>query len=239
MQTEETRAPIDTPSFVEDRAPGSGSVGRSGSGVRGRERTNARWLADLRSDGSGRERATGDLAEYLHAGLARALGSADNVRPSDLEDFVQDALIRILEAIGSFRGESRFTTWAMTIALRAAYSELRKRRSAHVSLSDVETYARVVGSGGLHVASRAEREVQRDDLLEALRRAIMEELTERQRTVILAVLRGATSNRIAEMLGSNRNAVYKVYHDARKKLRAALTDAGFTATDVRAVLVEA
>jgi len=204
------------------------------------ERTNERWLDELRSSGLRRERAAHDLATYLRKGLGRALGRDAGVQDADLEDFTQDALIRILDALDAFRGESRFTTWAMTIAIRTAYTALRKRRSADVSLSDIEGHARVVDQELLaSPPNPPDGGVLRDDLYEALWGAITERLTDRQRTVILAEMKGVASERIAELLGSNRNAVYKVYHDARKNLRTALRDAGFTATDVRSILTEA
>lgn len=234
-RSEKSSRSIPTPSSTREPPARSGPAA-GGSRPDRTERTNACWTSDLCSSGRRREDAVDDLRDYLQAGLARSLGSADNVHPYDIEDFTQEALIRILEALDSFRGDSRFTTWAMTIALRAAYTVLRKRRSTDVSLSDVEAYGTVVGPDGLRMGGRADDDVQRNDLYEALRRAIAEALTERQRTVILADMRGATSNRIAEMLGSNRNAVYKVYHDARKNLRSALTEAGYTAGDVRAIL---
>jgi len=202
-------------------------------------RTNIRWVKDLRSGRrTTRDAALRDLSRYVQGGVARALGARGEVETSDLEDFTQEAIVRILGALDSFRGESRFTTWAMTIALRVAYTSLRKRRFADVSLEEIEEYAHVLGSASLDAANPVEREAERNDLLDALRRAIEERLTERQRTVVLAELRGVPSDRVAEILDSNRNAVYKVYHDARKNLRAALMEAGFTPSDVASFVTE-
>ena len=52
------------------------------------------------------------------AALGYALSSQSNTRQADLEDFVQDALLKILAALDTFRGESLFTTWAQNIAVR-------------------------------------------------------------------------------------------------------------------------
>ena len=65
-------------------------------------------------------------------------------------------------------------------------------------------------------------------------RVIAEDLTERQRTAILAELRGVPTIEIAERMGTNQNALYKLVHDARKKLRRALLDAGFSESELRA-----
>ena len=60
-----------------------------------------------------------------------------------LEDVVQDALVRILERLPQFEGRSRFLTWAMSVAIRVAMSELRRRKWKDVSLDQV------VEGGGL------------------------------------------------------------------------------------------
>ncbi len=178
-----------------------------------------------------------DLADYVRGGLAKALLGSSNVDEADLDDFAQDGMVRILGGLDSFRGDSRFTTWAMAVALRAAYTTLRRRRSAHVSLTDVEDRADFASTPAMSV-SATDRSVEHSDLLDALQRAIRERLTDRQRTVVMAELQGVASERMADLLGTNRNALYKVYHDARRKLRRALQEAGFSAEDVRELLDE-
>ena len=65
------------------------------------------------------------------------------------------------------------------------------------------------------------------ELLETLRRAIVEELTELQRRVFVAIaLNQVPMDAFARELGSTRNAVYKTLFDARRKLRACLAAAG-------------
>ena len=90
------------------------------------ERTNQEWLAALR--GPGRDEALADLRALLVRGLGYALAGHPNVDDSALEDFAQDALLKILAGLDSFRGESRFTTWAQKIAVRVALTELRRHR---------------------------------------------------------------------------------------------------------------
>ena len=90
------------------------------------ERSNEEWLADLQ--GPGREDALGDLRALLVRGLRYAMADRPSVTEVDLEDFAQDALMKILNALDTFRGESRFTTWAQKIAVRVAFTELRRRR---------------------------------------------------------------------------------------------------------------
>ncbi len=199
-------------------------------------RTNSDWADDLGgADGPAKEAAVGTLRSYLRQGLQRVFANERAVQEPDLDDFTQEALVRILEAIDSFRGESQFTTWATAIALRVAYTHLRRRRYAHVSLEDIRGEAAYLTPQSPDTYD-PDRCVERDELLAALRLAIADCLTERQRTVILSELQGVASDRVADLLGTNRNAVYKVYHDARRKLRSALTEAGFTADDARGLL---
>lgn len=72
-----------------------------------------------------------------------------------------------------------------------------------------------------------------------LKRAIDERLTDRQRAAAMGELAGVPSEELAQRFGMNRNALYKLHHDARKKLLAALGEAGFDAEDVRSAFEEA
>ena len=71
-----------------------------------------------------------------------------------------------------------------------------------------------------------------------MQRVIKDQLTDRQRTALLAELKGMPQDEIARHLGSNRNAVYKLTHDARKKLKHGLEAAGYTAEDIVAAIAK-
>jgi RNA polymerase sigma-70 factor, ECF subfamily len=113
-------------------------------------------------------------------------------------------------------------------------SELRRRRWKDVSLDEV------VAGGGL-TPGRAivdepgpDAQWQREAILAAMHEVIRTGLTEKQRSALLAELRGMPQDEIARHLGSNRNAIYKLTHDARKRLKRGLEAAGFTAEDIGA-----
>ena len=216
---------------------GHPEAGRRTGSVRRPDRTNAEWIESLRDRPSdARDSALGDLGDFLRRALSRAFADSSSVQDADIDDFVQDALVRVLGSLDAFRGDSRFTTWATAIALRVAYSALRRRRSAHVSLDQLDESVVETPWNRTLPRNGADIEVERKDVIEALKAAVVERLTPRQRTVVLAELRGVASERTAELLGTNRNAVYKVYFDARKKLRAALTEAGHGAEQVAQLL---
>ena len=204
------------------------------------ERTNDEWLADLR--GPGRDRALDDLRTLLVRGLRYAMADRPSVTEADLEDFVQDALVKILDALDSFRGESRFTTWAQKIAVRVAFTELRRRRWADVSLHDLvsryedEDLTPVVLTDP---AASPEQRTTQQMMLEMVQRLIAEELTERQRQAITAAMVGGMPlDELARRMGTNRNALYKLIHDARQRLKARMIEEALSVEDVLAAFEE-
>jgi RNA polymerase sigma-70 factor, ECF subfamily len=89
---------------------------------------------------------------------------------------------------------------------------------------DAEDWDRLPGRFGFDPA----REAEWRDLLAALHRAVDEELTPRQRAVFVAiVVNGVPLDTLVIELASNRNAIYKMMFDARRKLRAALAANGY------------
>lgn len=167
------------------------------------------------------------LRVHVRRGLRRAIGGLSD---DDLDDFTHDAVVRVLQELPRFRGDSALTTWAMAVAVRVAFAALRRRRhQARRVACDSERVERAVAGA----ASDPTRGAERRHLLAVLRRAIDEQLTERQRVAVLGELEGTPSELLAARLGIARNAFYKLHHDARRKLRAALLQAGFSENDLR------
>ncbi|MEM7310681.1 MAG: RNA polymerase sigma factor [Planctomycetota bacterium] len=188
-----------------------------------RERSNAEWIAAL---GAGDEAAVGELGEYLRRTLAKVLRRS-GPSADDLADFAQEALVRVVAGLATFRGDAALPTWAAAVATRVAFTELRRRRAREAGRVAFDAAAEEARSpapdaGGL----------EREEVFGALRRAIASELTERQRTAVLAELRGVPSVEVAARLGTTQNALYKLTHDARKRLRAALLARGFDAGSI-------
>jgi RNA polymerase sigma-70 factor (ECF subfamily) len=198
-----------------------------------KDRSNEEWLIALQ--GPERDEALSDLRALLVRGLRYALVNRSDVDDQILEDFVQDALLKILENLGSFRGESRFTTWVQKIAVNVALTELRRLRWRDTSLDDlVQGYSLDFVPELLvdRSAGPDQQAVQRL-FLEALRRLIATELTEKQRQALVAVrIRGMPLQEVAHRMGTNRNALYKLLHDARQKLKNAMAAEGLSSEDV-------
>ena len=199
-------------------------------------RSNAEWLDDLR--GPGREDALAGLRVLLLRGLRHALDDRPRLGDADMEDFVQEALLKILANPDSFEGRSRFTTWARKIAVRVALSDLRRRRWRDISIDDLVAQ---YDEGDFTPAVLADQAGPPDQLaaqrmlLDTVVRLIDEELTDRQRQAPVAVvLAGMPLQEVADRMGTNRNALYKLLHDARQRLKRRLEDRGLTADGVLA-----
>jgi RNA polymerase sigma-70 factor (ECF subfamily) len=202
-----------------------------------KERTNEQWLAELRGPNSGR--AFADLYERLVRGLKAALGSYGSGVEANVGDFAQEALIKITGNLDSFRGESRFTTWAQKIAMNVALTELKRRRWRDVSLQDLFAQREAADRGPAAPQLTPEELALQNMVLRELQRMVDEELTDRQREAVVAVLlEGMPISEVARRMGTNQNALYKLLHDARKKLKRQMQAAGLSLQEVLATFEE-
>jgi RNA polymerase sigma-70 factor (ECF subfamily) len=191
------------------------------------------WTSDLTSDDSAlRDDAICDLRDMLFRGLRKSLSNSGRVDDAYLEDTVQEACVKILAKLGEFEGRSKFRTWAVTIAVRAAVSGMRKREWQNVSLESIRRDAEFDPQVAVDQSETVDQTNCRLEMLTKLKELIDSELTERQWTAITAMLRGMSLSQIADKLACNTNSVYKLIHDARKKLRSGLEAAGFTIDDL-------
>jgi RNA polymerase sigma-70 factor, ECF subfamily len=202
-----------------------------------RERTNEQWLTELR--GPNPDAALADLYDLLVRGLGAALGGDGGGVDANLGDFAQEALIKITANLDSFRGESRFTTWAKKIALNVALTELKRKRWRDVSLQELLARRGTADRGPADTGLTAEQLALRSTVLRELQRVVDEDLTGRQREAVVAVfLEGMPISEVARRMGTTQNALYKLLHDARKKLKRQMEAAGFSADEVLATFDE-
>ena len=196
-------------------------------------RENAIWMHDLRACGCVQAEAITDLRGLLFRGLAKSFQARGDIDQAFLEDVVQQALVHILDHLDQFQGRSRFTTWAMAITVRLAMSALRRKRWQDVSLESMtEPIERALALDRDDTTSPAQH-AEQHAIVETLRRLIDEALTDTQWMAMTAELGGMPLDEIARRMGSNVNAVYKLLHDARQRLKRGLETAGYAAEDVR------
>jgi RNA polymerase sigma-70 factor, ECF subfamily len=194
------------------------------------------WLQALHAQGDEHDAAVA----RLHALLLRAARfeidrrrrTQPHLRGNELDDIANeaaaDALISILRRLDDFRGASRFTTWAYKFALLEAAVKLRKRawQGREIPL-EPDTWD-IYPSAMLGPAATTEQ----SELLAAVQLGVKDALTPHQRTVLVALaVNGVPIDVLAERLNTNRGALYKTLHDARRKLRRHLLERGFALDD--------
>src|SRR5215211_461575 len=200
-----------------------------------RERTNEQWLAELRRPNP--SKALADLYDLLVRGLKAALGSYGGGVEANVGDFAQEALIKITGNLDSFRGESRFTTWAQKIAMNVALTELKRRRWR--VLTGPVRQREAADRGPAAPQLTPEELALQDMVLGELRRMVDEVLTDRQREAVVAVLlEGMPISEVASRMGTNQNALYKLLHDARRTLKRQMQAAGLSPQEVLAAFEE-
>jgi RNA polymerase sigma-70 factor, ECF subfamily len=193
---------------------------------------SAEWLRVLAGVGPQHESAVARLHEELLRIARREVarrGPRLAITGPELEDLAYqaaaDALLAVTGKISQFRGESRFTTWAYKFVIFEVSAKIGRHFWRRPSVPmDAEDWDRLPDRLGFDPARQAEWR----DLFAALRRAVDTELTQRQREVFAAlVLNDVPLDTLVAEFGSNRNAIYKMLFDARRKLRAALAANGY------------
>jgi RNA polymerase sigma-70 factor (ECF subfamily) len=192
----------------------------------------AEWVRVLGSAGPEREASLSRLHDLLLK-IARSelhrRGQQLQVAGPELDDLAYqaaaDALLAIVGKLDTFRGESRFTTWAYRFVIFEVSSKVGRHfwRNPGVPF-DKEDWDLLPDRFGLQPAHEAEWR----ELVRALHRAVDDELTPRQRQIFVAVaLNGVPLDAMVAELGTNRNAIYKTMFDVRRKLRANLVANGY------------
>ena len=209
-------------------------------------RNNETWLSDLRAEDARKEAALKDLhailLRILPVALSRWLPRTSSHFETFIEDTAQETILRVMDKLDSFQGRSKFTTWVYKIAVNIGLGELRLRKWKEISLDGLEESEQADEMPSERFAAETptpEGTLERKSVIEMVERLMMEELTPYQLKVMNAVaVQGAPLGVVAERLGSNRNALYKLIHDARLRLKSRLEREGFSAADLLAVFSE-
>lgn len=204
-------------------------------------RSNAEWLADLRAEAKMRDTALADLRAVIAAGLPYSLSGW--LPPSDpqfdalADDVAQETLLKVMAHLDSFEGRSQFTTWVQKIAVRVALTELRRRRWKDVSLDSLMTEKgeESMPLAPAHAAPDPARAAEQSEIMAVIQRIMTEELTEKQRMALVAArVNDMPIEEVARQMGMERNALYKLLHDARLRLKKRMEREGLTPEQVLA-----
>jgi RNA polymerase sigma-70 factor (ECF subfamily) len=191
------------------------------------------WVASLQASGRERDQAVGRLHELLLRAarfeVNRRRVTLPHLRGDDFDDLAMqsadDALVAVLAKLDSYRGESKFRTWAYKFALLEAAVKLRRRAWQGRELPLQPEAWSLFPAGRPSPEARAEH----SELFHELQKAISTELTPHQREVLVATtLNDVPIDVLAERLNTTRGALYKTLHDARHKLRGYLAAQGMS-----------
>jgi RNA polymerase sigma-70 factor (ECF subfamily) len=203
-------------------------------------RTNQEWLHDLNASGATQEAAIADLRDLLlRAALyffSRNLSDFEKSNQEDIaqraEDAAQDALIAVMAHLSDFRGDSKFTTWAYKFAINISLMAARRERWKGVSLDALASS----GEEGFLASKLPDRSdgvapeesAMQEEVRKVIQDVIRNDLTEKQRQVLsMMIFNEVPLDEVVRYLGTNRNAVYKMLHDARRKIKSSLQARGF------------
>ena len=182
------------------------------------------WFEALERGGIGYDNAYQQLRLFIMKSLTKGMRSKPGVSEAFLEDVTQDSCLIILKKLGTFQGRSKFSSWALSIAIRVALSEFRKKQWNNVSLDELKE------RGASFESPSLDDPYQKTVLLGAvdtLHDLIKHKLSDRQKSVLTAELNGMPQDEIARQLETTRNSIYKVSHDSRRILKRELQKAGY------------
>lgn len=210
-------------------------------------RTNEQWLQDLSANGEMQETAITDLRDLLLRATLyffnRNLGDFAGMAPDKIlqcaEDCAQDALIAILDHLSDFRGDSKFTTWAYKFAINKSLVTARReswRGKSLEDLSSVDHKRLLERTGDPSSWPTPDQSALQGEVRHIFHEVIEQDLTERQRQVlVMMVFDEVPMDVVVRQLGTNRNAIYKMLHDARRKLKIRLQARGFEVEELLAL----
>jgi RNA polymerase sigma-70 factor (ECF subfamily) len=204
------------------------------------ERTNEMWLADLRDNSPNQPEALQELRHYLKRGVLAYLHNRSDFRylaEAELqqmsEDFTQDALLKIQANLDTFQGKSKFTTWATKVAANHTISELRRAKWRDLSLdaiTEAGTALQEILTVETTPGTNPDTQSERQQVWDVITDVIKNELTDRQRQVLVSLrVENMPVAKVAELLETNSNNIYKLLYDARSKLKSRLQDLGLEA----------
>lgn len=175
-----------------------------------------RQLLRLAADGDARAiRALYDRYAPRVYAVVRRIAADDDLA----QDYAQEAWIRAIRALPTFRGDARFSTWLHRIAVNAALQALRKAEARTKREGPAPEEVPIAPSHG-------------DSLLQKRLERALDELPEGMRQVlILHDVEGYTHEEIGDVLGVTSGTSKSQLFKARAKMRALLDGLGGAARE--------
>lgn len=171
---------------------------------------------------------SGDAAAFehiyrLHSRRVYALCLRMVGNTAEAEDLAQDAFMQLFRKIGTFRGESAFSTWLHRLAVNVVLMKLRKKRLPESSLDETNDPD--------DESSGARKEIGTEDLLLTgsidrvhLERAIEQLPPGYKQVFVLHDIQGFEHNEIAGLMKCSIGNSKSQLHKARMRLRELLQE---------------
>lgn len=139
----------------------------------------------------------------------------------DAQDCLQEAMLRVYRSIGSFKGQSSFSTWLYRITMNTCLDELRRKKNKQsASLDNLLEQ----GWSPADESAGPEQHAVRNELKQELQSAIRELPEDMRSAVVLRDVQGFAYDEIAQVLNVNVGTVKSRISRAREKLRGKLRE---------------
>ncbi len=171
------------------------------------------------------------MEEYFKKIYNIALRMTNNA--DDAADMTQEVMIKLFRNIGSFKGDSKFSTWVYRVATNTCLDELKKmRRHSHASLNaEIDTGEGEVAIEVEDTAPTPEERAERSELKGMVAAAVEKLSPDHRAAIILRDIRGFSYDEIARILNCSEGTVKSRISRARAQLKAVIEkDFGFGGT---------
>jgi len=158
--------------------------------------------------------ALGDLYQRHHRQVYGVCLSMTR-NPAEAEDLTQDVFVHLVRKIGSYRGESRFSTWLHRLTINLVLMHMRRPSRREQPTGDYENVYSIVP----RVRPRAP--VQVTDRI-ALQLAVAQLPRGCRSVFVLFAIAGYKHDEIAKLLGCSEGTSKSQLHRARLKLKQLL-----------------
>ena len=170
----------------------------------------------------------GDSAAFerlyrLHSRRVYSLCLRMVANPVEAEDLTQDAFLQVFRKIGTFRGDSGFSTWLHRLTVNIVLMRFRKKKRAELSLDEARESA---GESERPPIDPGEEDLNLHGLIDRvnLRRALEQLPIGYKQMFILHDVQGYEHNEIAAILGCSVGNSKSQLHKARSRLRHLLRE---------------
>ncbi|MFG0258341.1 MAG: RNA polymerase sigma factor [Phycisphaerales bacterium JB043] len=168
-------------------------------------------------------------ADLVFAMCLRMCGHAEDAR-----DLSQDVLVKAIEALSSFDGRAKFSTWLTRIAMNHCLTHRRRQRlRRHASLDSPGTSSEGETTLGMGLEQSTElsgpSRVEHDQMQQVLRQAMQDLDPESRALLILRDVRDLDYGQIAEVLdiplGTVKSRLFRARATLRERIESRSPDA--------------